>query len=100
MNTVAGAAGQAAAPASTGGGTTPASRRPTMRAIVQARYGSAGVWQLKEIGGCRQINTARSGPISVAWHDGGPLFPHPIEVHQRGDVITGMHDRLAALRGR
>jgi catechol 2,3-dioxygenase-like lactoylglutathione lyase family enzyme len=22
--------------------------------------------------GCRLINTARSGPISVAWHDGGP----------------------------
>jgi catechol 2,3-dioxygenase-like lactoylglutathione lyase family enzyme len=48
--------------------------------------------------GCRLINTARSGPISVAWHDGGPLFPHPIEVHQHNDVITGMHDRLTALR--
>jgi hypothetical protein len=48
--------------------------------------------------GCRLINTARSGPISVAWHDGGPLFPHPIEVHQHNDVIAGMHDRLVALR--
>ena len=48
--------------------------------------------------GCRLINTARSGPISVAWHDGGPLFPHPIEVHQHNDVIAGMHDRLIALR--
>jgi catechol 2,3-dioxygenase-like lactoylglutathione lyase family enzyme len=48
--------------------------------------------------GCRLINTARSGPISVAWHDVGPLFPHPIEVHQHNDVITGMHDRLTALR--
>ena len=48
--------------------------------------------------GCRLINTARSGPISVAWHDGGPLFPHPIEVHQHNDVIATMHDRLAALR--
>ncbi len=47
---------------------------------------------------CRPINTARSGPISVAWHDGGPLFPHPIELHQHNDVIAGMHDRLAALR--
>ena len=47
--------------------------------------------------GCRLINTARSGPISVAWHDGGPLFPHPIEVHQHNDVIAGMHDRLLAL---
>jgi len=48
--------------------------------------------------GCRLINTARSGPISVAWHDGGPLFPHPIELHQHNDVIAGMHDRLIALR--
>jgi catechol 2,3-dioxygenase-like lactoylglutathione lyase family enzyme len=48
--------------------------------------------------GCRLINTARTGPISVAWHDGGPLFPHPIELHQHNDVIAGMHGRLAALR--
>ena len=48
--------------------------------------------------GCALINTARSGPISVAWHDGGPLFPHPIELHQDNDVIAGMHDRLVALR--
>ena len=48
--------------------------------------------------GCRLINTARSGPISVAWHDGGPLFPHPIELHQHNDVIARLHDRLVALR--
>jgi hypothetical protein len=48
--------------------------------------------------GCRLINTARSGPIRVAWHDGGPLFPHPVELHQHNDVIAGMHSRLAALR--
>ncbi|HEX9624963.1 MAG TPA: hypothetical protein VF979_11340, partial [Streptosporangiaceae bacterium] len=47
---------------------------------------------------CRLINTSRSGVISVAWHDGGPLFPHPIELHQHNDVIVGMHDRLVALR--
>jgi hypothetical protein len=47
--------------------------------------------------GCRLINTARSGPISVAWHDGGPLFPHPVELHQHNDVIAGLHDRLVAL---
>jgi hypothetical protein len=46
--------------------------------------------------GCRLINTARSGPIAVAWHDGGPLFPHPIEVHQHNEVIAGMHARLQA----
>lgn len=49
--------------------------------------------------GCRLINTARSGPIEVAWHDGGPLFGHPVELHQHNDVIAGMHDRLIALRG-
>jgi catechol 2,3-dioxygenase-like lactoylglutathione lyase family enzyme len=48
--------------------------------------------------GCRLINTARSGPISVAWHHGGPLFPHPVEIHQHNDVIASMHDHLAALR--
>jgi hypothetical protein len=48
--------------------------------------------------GCELINTARSGPISVAWHAGGPLFPHPIELHQHNDVIVGMHGRLIALR--
>jgi catechol 2,3-dioxygenase-like lactoylglutathione lyase family enzyme len=48
--------------------------------------------------GCRLINAARSGPISVAWHEGGPLFPHPIELHQQNDVIVGMHERLCALR--
>jgi hypothetical protein len=48
--------------------------------------------------GCRLINTSRSGVISVAWHDGGPLFPHPIELHQHNDVIAGMRDRLVALR--
>jgi len=48
--------------------------------------------------GCRLINTARSGPISVAWHHGGSLFPHPIELHHHNDVIAGMHDRLVALR--
>ncbi|HEX4094859.1 MAG TPA: hypothetical protein VHZ33_39595 [Trebonia sp.] len=48
--------------------------------------------------GCSLINTARSGPISVAWHDGGPLFPHPIELHQANEVIDGMLGRLCALR--
>lgn len=48
--------------------------------------------------GCRLINTARSGPIWVAWHDGGPLFQHPVELHQHNDVIAGMHGRLASLR--
>ena len=48
--------------------------------------------------GCRLINTARSGPVEVAWHDGGPLFGHPVEIHQHNDVMDGMHARLLALR--
>ena len=47
--------------------------------------------------GCAPINTARTGPIHVSWHSGGPLFPHPIEVHERNGAIEGMHARLAGL---
>jgi catechol 2,3-dioxygenase-like lactoylglutathione lyase family enzyme len=47
--------------------------------------------------GCPLIHTASSGAISVAWHEGGALFPHPIEVHRAGPPILGMHGRLADL---
>jgi catechol 2,3-dioxygenase-like lactoylglutathione lyase family enzyme len=47
--------------------------------------------------GCRLVNTARTGPVHVAWHTGGPLFGHPIEVHEANPAILGMHARLAAL---
>ena len=47
--------------------------------------------------GCAPINTARTGPIHVSWHAGGPLFPHPIEVHESNVAIDGMHARLAGL---
>jgi catechol 2,3-dioxygenase-like lactoylglutathione lyase family enzyme len=47
--------------------------------------------------GCQLIHTASSGAVSVAWHDGGALFPHPIEVHQAGAPILGMHARLSEL---
>jgi hypothetical protein len=52
-----------------------------------------------EAAGCRLLHTAASGPIEVAWLDGGPMFPHPIEVHRAGPAILGMHDRLTALTG-
>jgi hypothetical protein len=55
-----------------------------------ARLGAAG---------CRLIHTAVSGPIEVAWLDGGRLFPHPIEVHRAGTAILGMHARLTGLTG-
>jgi catechol 2,3-dioxygenase-like lactoylglutathione lyase family enzyme len=47
--------------------------------------------------GCGLIHTANAGAVSVAWHHGGPLFPHPIEVHRAGAPILGMHARLTAL---
>jgi catechol 2,3-dioxygenase-like lactoylglutathione lyase family enzyme len=47
--------------------------------------------------GCPLIHTASLGAVNVAWHDGGPLFPHPIEVHLAGAPILGMHPRLTAL---
>jgi catechol 2,3-dioxygenase-like lactoylglutathione lyase family enzyme len=50
-----------------------------------------------ETAGCRLIHTAATGAIEVAWLDGGPLFPHPVEVHRAGPAILGMHPRLAAL---
>jgi catechol 2,3-dioxygenase-like lactoylglutathione lyase family enzyme len=50
-----------------------------------------------EAAGCRLIHTASSGAVSVAWYTGGTLFPHPIELHQAGRPILGMHGRLAAL---
>jgi catechol 2,3-dioxygenase-like lactoylglutathione lyase family enzyme len=46
--------------------------------------------------GCRFIHEAVSGAVHVAWYDGGSLFPHPIELHQAGPPILGMHDRLTA----
>jgi catechol 2,3-dioxygenase-like lactoylglutathione lyase family enzyme len=47
--------------------------------------------------GCRLIHTASTGAVAVAWYEGGPLFPHPIELHRAGPPILGMHARLAAL---
>ena len=47
--------------------------------------------------GCPLIHTATIGAVAVAWHHGGPLFPHPVEVHRAGPPILGMAGRLAAL---
>jgi catechol 2,3-dioxygenase-like lactoylglutathione lyase family enzyme len=80
---------------------TPGALNPTPGAVSHVS------WVVPDVGeesarlarlGCRLINTARSGPIEVAWHDGGPLFGHPVELHQHNDVIAGMYARLVALR--
>ena len=47
--------------------------------------------------GCTLINTAQTGPVSVAWVTGGHLLPHPIEVHLDTEFMRGMHGRLVAL---
>ena len=47
--------------------------------------------------GCPLIHTASLGAVNVAWHAGGDLFPHPVEVHLAGAPIRGMAGRLAAL---
>jgi hypothetical protein len=52
--------------------------------------------RLEELG-CALIHTASSGAVNVAWHGGGPMFPHPIEVHRAGPPILGMHARVSAL---
>lgn len=49
-----------------------------------------------EAAGCRPIHRASTGAVQVAWYDGGPLFPHPIELHRAGPPILAMHGRLAA----
>jgi catechol 2,3-dioxygenase-like lactoylglutathione lyase family enzyme len=81
---------------------------PTLHAAYGVRTGHVGhvSWVVDDLAaesarleaaGCALIHTASSGEVRVAWHDGGPLFPHPIEVHGAGAPILGMAGRLAAL---
>ena len=65
MKAAAGAAGRAATPGDTGGGTGPVPARPMMRAIVQAGYGSADVLHLAEIG--RPAARSCSGSMRPGW---------------------------------
>ena len=64
MKAAAGAAGRAATPGDAGGGTAPVSARQTMRAIVQARYGSATSCIWRRSAGQRPL-AARSSSGSV-----------------------------------
>jgi NADPH:quinone reductase-like Zn-dependent oxidoreductase len=50
MKAAAGAAGRAATPGDTGGGTAPVPPRQRMQAIVQDTYGAADVWRAEETG--------------------------------------------------
>ena len=62
-----GAVGWAATPGDTGGGTAPVSRRQTMRAIMQAGYGSADVLHLEETASA----SAASGEVLLYAHAAG-----------------------------
>jgi hypothetical protein len=81
---------------------------PALRAAYRAAPGTVGhvSWVVDDLvsetkrltdAGCPLIHTAAIGAVQVAWHEGGLLFPHPIEVHQAGPPILGMHTRLADL---
>ena len=83
---------------------------PAIVAAYGIRSGDVGhvSWVVDDLGaesvrlealGCQLIHTASlgQGSVNVAWHDGGSLFPHPIEVHLAGAPILGMPARLAAL---
>ena len=81
---------------------------PALAGAYRIRTGEVGhvSWVVEDLAGesrrlaqlgCALIHTARSGAVEVAWHDGGSLFPHPIEVHRAGAPILGMHSRLSAL---
>ena len=62
-----GAVGWAATPGDTGGGTAPVSRRQTMRAIMQAGFGSADVLHLEETASA----SAASGEVLLYAHAAG-----------------------------
>jgi catechol 2,3-dioxygenase-like lactoylglutathione lyase family enzyme len=82
---------------------------PDLAAAYGLRHGGIGhvSWVVDDLAaetarlqdaGCPLIHTASVGDaVNVAWHEGGPLFPHPIEVHLAGPAILGMARRLAAL---
>lgn len=81
---------------------------PSLRTAYRVSEGSVGhvSWVVDDLvaesarlqaAGCPLIHTAAAGAVRVAWHDGGSLFPHPIEVHQAGPPILGMWRRLTEL---
>ena len=41
--------------------------------------------------GLTPFHTGRTGPVSVVWLDGSPLFGHPVEVLQRRDELQGFY---------
>ncbi|WP_314504627.1 VOC family protein [uncultured Microbacterium sp.] len=48
-----------------------------------------------ELNGCALLTTAAGG-ATADWFDGGPLFGHPIEIHQPTQMVREMWDSLRA----
>ena len=46
--------------------------------------------------GLALVHTGSSGPVSAHWHDGGPLFGHPVEVLRRCPEILGFYAAIGA----
>jgi catechol 2,3-dioxygenase-like lactoylglutathione lyase family enzyme len=42
------------------------------------------------------VHSGSSGPVRANWHDGGPVFGHPIEVHRSGPELLGFYAAIAA----
>jgi Glyoxalase/Bleomycin resistance protein/Dioxygenase superfamily len=41
------------------------------------------------------VHSGSSGPVRANWHDGGPVFGHPIEVHRVGPELLGFYELIA-----
>jgi catechol 2,3-dioxygenase-like lactoylglutathione lyase family enzyme len=41
------------------------------------------------------VHSGSSGPVRANWHDGGPAFGHPIEVHRVGPELLGFYEVIA-----
>ena len=41
------------------------------------------------------MHSGSSGPVRANWHDGGPVFGHPIEVHRSGPELLGFYELIA-----
>jgi hypothetical protein len=46
--------------------------------------------------GLALVHSGSSGPVTARWHDGGPLFGHPVEVLRRCPEILGFYDAIGA----
>jgi hypothetical protein len=46
--------------------------------------------------GLKLVHAGGAGPVRAHWHDGGPLFGHPVEVLRACPEIFALYDAVAA----